>query len=143
LPAHDTPSPPSHRDATGVRALGVGALVPGNAWNRAPQTAQIPAASGPLWCTDYELSQGKQKTGCHLLARQVRCLWVPPFQGGQGLVEGQDPQCSCPGNRLRPAADTEFAIDIAGVGLDRVRREEKPGREFLIGQPLGEELQYF
>jgi hypothetical protein len=27
----------------------------------------------------------------------------------------------------------EFAIDIAGVGLDRVQREEKPGSDFWIG----------
>jgi len=27
----------------------------------------------------------------------------------------------------------EFAIDIAGVGLDRVQREEKPFSDFLNG----------
>ena len=36
----------------------------------------------------------------------------------------------------------EFAVDIAGVGLDRVQRQEKPGGDFLIGQPFGDELEY-
>ena len=44
-----------------------------------------------------------------------------------------DAQGSCPGNRLRPVVDTEFTIDIAGVDLDCVQREEKPGTDFLIG----------
>ena len=39
---------------------------------------------------------------------------------------GARPPSSCPGNRLRLAVDTEFAVNIAGVDLDRVRREEKP-----------------
>jgi hypothetical protein len=37
----------------------------------------------------------------------------------------------------------ELAVDIAGVDLDRVQREEKPGSNFLIGQPFGDELEYF
>jgi hypothetical protein len=37
----------------------------------------------------------------------------------------------------------EFAIDIAGVDLDRVQREEQPGSDFLIAQPFGDELEYF
>ena len=46
---------------------------------------------------------------------------------------GQDTQSSRSGNRLRPAVDTEFAVDVAGVGLDRVQREEKPGSDLSIG----------
>jgi hypothetical protein len=48
---------------------------------------------------------------------------------------GQETQSSGPGNRLRPVVDAEFAIDIAGVGLDRVQREEEPGSDLGIGQP--------
>ena len=59
------------------------------------------------------------------------------------LDGGQDPQGSSPGDCLRPVVGVEFAIDIAGVGLDRVQREEKPGSDFLIGQSFGDELQYF
>ena len=37
----------------------------------------------------------------------------------------------------------EFAIDIASMGFDRVECEEKPGCDFTIGQPFGNELKYF
>jgi len=37
----------------------------------------------------------------------------------------------------------EFAINIARVDLDRVQREVKPGSDLVIGQSLGEELEYF
>jgi len=59
-----------------------------------------------------------------------------PVQASNRSGRGQDPQSSCPGNRLRPAVATEFAID------DRVQREEKPGSNFWIGQPCGDELEY-
>ena len=36
----------------------------------------------------------------------------------------------------------EFPIDIAGVGLDCVQGEEKPGCDLWIGQPSGDELEY-
>jgi len=66
-----------------------------------------------------------------------------PIQGWQGSGEGQNPQISCPGNRVRPAAGTEFAVDITGVGLDCVQREKKPGSDLSIGQSFGDELEYF
>jgi hypothetical protein len=34
---------------------------------------------------------------------------------------GQDPQSSSPDNRLCPVVNVEFAIDIAGMGFDRVQ----------------------
>jgi hypothetical protein len=71
---------------------------------------------------------GNKKAGRYPLTCQVLLSLCAARLGG-----GQDPQNSCPGNRLRPAVDTEFAVDIAGVGLDCVRREEKPGSDFLIG----------
>jgi hypothetical protein len=37
----------------------------------------------------------------------------------------------------------ELAIDVAGVGLDRVQRKNKPGRDLSIAQPLGNELEHF
>jgi hypothetical protein len=49
---------------------------------------------------------------------------------------GQETQSSRPGNRLRPAVDAELAVDVAGVGLDRVQRKEKPGSDLGIGQSL-------
>jgi hypothetical protein len=73
-----------------------------------------------------------KKAGRYPLARQVLLSWCGARSGG-----GQDPQSSCPGNRLRPAVGAELAVDVAGVGLDRVQREEKPGSDFWIGQPFG------
>ena len=61
----------------------------------------------------------------------------------QGLGGVQNPQITCPGNRLRPVVDTELAVDIVGMGLDRVQREEEPGSDLWIGQPFGDELQHF
>ena len=49
------------------------------------------------------------------------------------LEGGQDPQGSGRSNRLGPVVDAEFAVDIAVVDLDRMQREEKPGRDFRIG----------
>jgi hypothetical protein len=46
------------------------------------------------------------------------------------------PLGSGPDNWLRPAVDSEFAADTAGVGLDRAQREEKPGSGGLIGMVL-------
>ena len=43
---------------------------------------------------------------------------------------------------LGSAINTEFAINIAGVDLDRVQREVKPGSDLWIGQPFSDELQY-
>ena len=34
-----------------------------------------------------------------------------------------DSQCFALGNRLRPAVDVEFAIDVAGVGFDCRKRD--------------------
>ena len=36
----------------------------------------------------------------------------------------------------------ELAVNIAGVGLDRVQGEEKPGSDLWIGQSCGDELEY-
>jgi hypothetical protein len=47
---------------------------------------------------------GNENTSCFSLARQVLLSWCAARSGG-----GQDPQSSCPGNRLRPAVDAEFA----------------------------------
>ena len=55
----------------------------------------------------------------------------------------QNSQSSCLGNRTCPVVGTEFAVDIAGVNLDCVQREVKPVSDFLIGQPLGDELEHF
>ena len=55
------------------------------------------------------------------------------FQASEQLDGGQDTQSFGLDNRLRPVVDTEFAVDIAGMRLDRVQREEKPGSDFRIG----------
>ena len=39
--------------------------------------------------------------------------------------------------------DRKFGEYIASVNLDRMQREIKLGRDFLIGQPFGDELEYF
>jgi hypothetical protein len=88
-----------------------------------------------------EASQGPQTAGRSPLARQA--LWSFSSKGWQGFDGAQAPQSSSPGNCLRPATDTEFAVDIAGVGLDRVQREEQPGRDLAIGQSLSDELKHF
>src|SRR5215210_3837174 len=36
-----------------------------------------------------------------------------------------------------------FSVYIASVDLDRMQREIKPGSDFLIGQPFGDELEHF
>ena len=46
------------------------------------------------------------------------------------------------GYGLGAAMHIELAIDIASMGLDRVQREEKPGSDFTIGQPFGNESEY-
>jgi hypothetical protein len=55
----------------------------------------------------------------------------------------QDPQGSAPGNRLCAILDCKFGEYIAGVDLDRVQREIEPGSDFLVGQPFGDEVEYF
>ena len=49
-------------------------------------------------------ARGYKEAGCYPLARQVLQSWCGAQSGG-----GQDPQSSCPGNRLRPVVDAEFA----------------------------------
>jgi hypothetical protein len=66
---------------------------------------------GALW----DVPGGNKKAGRYPLARQVLLSLCAARLGG-----GQYPQSSPPGNRLRPAVDTELAVDIADVGLDRV-----------------------
>ncbi len=39
--------------------------------------------------------------------------------------------------------DRKFGEYIAGVDLDRMQREIKPGSDLLIGKPFGDELEYF
>ena len=36
----------------------------------------------------------------------------------------------------------EFTVDIAGVGLDCVDRDEKPGADLLIRESVGDELEH-
>ena len=55
----------------------------------------------------------------------------------------QDPQSPCLGNRLCPVVDTELSVDVVGMGLDRVQREDEPGRDLWIGQAFSDELEYF
>lgn len=57
-----------------------------------------------------------EKAGRYLLARQV-----PLSLCAARLDGGRNPVGSRPGNRLHPAVDTKFSIDIAGVGFDRVQ----------------------
>jgi hypothetical protein len=64
---------------------------------------------GALW----DMPGGNKKAGRYPLARQVLLPWCGTRSGG-----GQDPQSSCPGNRLRPVVDAEFAVDIARVDLN-------------------------
>ena len=45
----------------------------------------------------------------------------------------ENPQRLAFGNRLRTILDPEFPEDVARVDLDRMQREEKPGRDLLIG----------
>ena len=72
-----------------------------------------------------------------IICRQCR------FQAPRLLGGGQNSKSSCLGNSLCTVVDTESAIDIAGVDLDRVQKEVKPGGDFLIGQPFGDELEHF
>ena len=40
------------------------------------------------------------------------------------------------GNRLGPAIDIEFAIDVAGVSFDRCQRNGQPLGDLAIGEPF-------
>ena len=73
--------------------------------------------------------------GCAVL---VCCFWYLGELSG-----GQHPQSPCLGNRLCAIVNTQLAIDAARMGLDRVHREDKPGGDFGVGQPLGDELEDF
>ncbi len=87
---------------------------------------------GGLW----NVPRSNKKAGRYPLARQVLLFLVRHqcrFQASRRLNRGQDTQSSRPGNRLCPVMSTEFAVDIACMGLDRVQREEKPGCDFWIG----------
>jgi len=66
----------------------------------------------------------------------------PSFRANSGLLVRQNPKSprSCYG--LGATVDTELAIDVAGVGLDRVQGEEKAGSNLGIGQPLSDEFQH-
>ena len=59
------------------------------------------------------------------------------------LRSRKDPQGPAPGDRLGAILDRKFGEYIARVDLDRMRREIKPGSDFLIGKPFGDELEYF
>ena len=84
------------------------------------------------------MCQEATKTAGHdKLARRV-CFPCGARSGGR-----QKTQSPRPCDRLRPAVDAELAVDVAGVRLDRVQREEKPGSNFPTGQSLGDELQHF
>jgi 5,10-methylenetetrahydrofolate reductase len=54
----------------------------------------------------------------------------------------QNPQRFSPGSRLGAILDAKFRKYIANVDLDRMRREIKLGRDFLISQSFGNESQY-
>ena len=92
-----------------------------------------------LWDVPGDNRSGPLPYGWPAKLCSLRILsWVSRQSGG-----GQYTQSPCPGNRLRPVVDTELAVDIVGMGLDRVQREEEPGSDLWIGQPFGDELQHF
>ena len=98
-------------------------VIHGVNWGLGRGTKNGPISADPLGFLDF-------------LCRQCN------FQVSWQLVGEQDPQSPSLGTRLRPVIDTEFAVDVAGVDLDRVQREEKPGSDLWIGQPFGDELEY-
>ena len=74
------------------------------------------------------MREAAKKAGRYLLTRQVLLSWGATDAADalhrialEQLGGGQETQRSRPDNRLRPAVDTELAIDVAGVGLDCVR----------------------
>ena len=84
----------------------------------------------------------KKRTGRLSLARRAMQSMYTILGSGQ-LGGEQNPQSPCPGNRTCPVVDAKLAIDVAGVGLDRVQRELEPGRDLGVGQPFGDQLQHF
>ena len=83
------------------------------------------------------MCNGEEESELRKAARHVLLSWCCMLSNG-----GQDPKSSCPGYRLRPAVDTEFPIDVAGMGLDGVQRDKEPGGNLAVGQALGDELEY-
>ena len=83
---------------------------------------------GVLW----QALVDKPKAGRSSVARQaVRSLCateVARQSGGR-----QDSQIPCPGHRLRPVVDAELAVDMLGMGFDRVQRDIESRSDFWVG----------
>ena len=45
------------------------------------------------------------------------------------------------GNCLGATADTQLAVNVAGMNLDRAYGEDKPLGDFGVGQPCGDEAE--
>ena len=75
------------------------------------------------WRVDWPYAK---RTANQAVPLHTNRSWSTTFVvAAAGLIElFQDAQIPGPGHRLRPAVDPELAIDIAGVNLDRVQREE-------------------
>jgi hypothetical protein len=76
--------------------------------------------------------EGKIPKALALATACVR-LWTPSLRANSNPPVWQKPYLLGSCYRLSATMYIEFAIDIAGVGLDRVQREEKPGSDLLIG----------
>lgn len=79
--------------------------------------------------------QGKEITGFDVIRPAY-----PSSPAAGGLGGGKDPQLSGSGNRLRPVVSVKFAVDVAIMDLDRIKRQIEPCGDFSIHQALGNEL---
>ena len=57
------------------------------------------------------------------------------------LVCGEQAKLAGPRDGLGAALDAQFAIDAAGVPLDRVQCDDEPLGDIFVGEPLADEAQ--
>ena len=77
------------------------------------------------------------------VATQKGQLWIGGANDSKVLffADGEQPKLAGPRDGLGAALDTQFAIDAAGVSLDRVQRDDELVGNGLVGEPLADEVQ--
>ena len=88
-------------------------------------------------------------TGAISIAIQLSSAWslprtqVAPTTFADLLHSRQQTQLPGSGNGLHTAVNTQFAVDVVGVGSHGIGREEQLSSDFAVGEPLGQEVEHF
>jgi hypothetical protein len=70
-------------------------------------------------------ARGQKKASRYSQLARFCCLGMAPMPVQASNRSGSEQDPLRPSDGLRPVVGTEFAVDIAGVNLDRVQGEEK------------------